>query len=110
MRKLGIERYNVPAPFAEIAVVPRSVTLPLFHSAGQNVPLEAGHSVPAPQAGTPARALVRTGAHVSRGQKVGEYTGDRTGANIHASIDGVVTLTGNGIVIEQPQERGRQHA
>ncbi|HEX7572394.1 MAG TPA: 4Fe-4S dicluster domain-containing protein [Bacteroidota bacterium] len=101
MQKLGIESYNVPAPFAEISLSPRKVTLPLFHSAGQNVP---------GQAGAPARALVRTGAHVSRGQKVGEYTGDRTGANIHASIDGVVTLTGNGMVIEQSQERGRQHA
>ena len=90
MKKMGIESYDVPAPFAEITVVPRKVTLPL-------------------NAGSPARAIVRTGAHVGRGQKVAEYTGDRTGAHIHASIDGVVTLTADGIVIEQPKEGSTQH-
>jgi Na+-translocating ferredoxin:NAD+ oxidoreductase RnfC subunit len=89
MKKMGIEAYDVPAPFAEISLSPRKVTLPFSRH---------------------ARALVRTGAHVGRGQKLGEDTGDRNGANIHASIDGVVTLTGDGIVIEQPQERSRQHA
>jgi Na+-translocating ferredoxin:NAD+ oxidoreductase RnfC subunit len=109
MRKLGIESYNVPAPFAEIAVAPRSVTIPLFQqSAGRNVPAPA--ALRAPKAGAPARALVGTGARVGRGQKIGECSGERTGAHIHASIDGIVTLTGNGIVIEQLQERSRQHA
>ena len=93
MKKLGIESYNVPAPFAGVPLPVRKVTLPLVVGAG-----------PA------ARSLVQTGAHVSRGQKVGEYTGVGTGANIHASIDGVVTLTGRGIVIEQPEERSRTHA
>jgi Na+-translocating ferredoxin:NAD+ oxidoreductase RnfC subunit len=93
MKKLGIESYDVAAPFAEIPLSVRKVTLPLFHGAG-----------------AAARSLVRTGAHVSRGQKVGEYTGEGSGANIHASIDGVVKLTGVGIVIEQQEERSRTHA
>ena len=105
MKKLGIESYNVPAPFADISLSPRKVTLRLANTEGGN----PGQNIPH-HPGAVVRPLVRTGAHVSRGQKVGECTGDRTGANIHASIDGVVTLTGNGIVIEQPQERSRQHA
>jgi Na+-translocating ferredoxin:NAD+ oxidoreductase RnfC subunit len=105
MKKLGIDGYNVPAPFAEISVEPRSVTFPLIQNSWQN----SGQSVPQ-NAGQQARALVRTGARVTRGQKIAEYTGDRTGAHIHASIDGVATLTENGIVIGQLQERRRQNA
>ena len=93
MKKLGIETYNVPAEFAGMSLMPRRVTLPL-----------SAH------AGAPVRALVRTGAHVRVGQKIGEYSGDRTGAHIHASIEGIVTLTGDGVVIEQLEERSRQHA
>jgi len=93
------------APPIAASLSPRQVTLQLANTEGQN----PGQNIPQ-RAGALVRPLVRTGARVSRGQKVGEYTGDRTGAHIHASIDGVVTLTGNGIVIEQPQERSRQHA
>jgi Na+-translocating ferredoxin:NAD+ oxidoreductase RnfC subunit len=93
MRKLGIEGYNVPAGFADTVLSPHRVTLPFKQHAG-----------------SPARALVRTGARVSRGQKIAEHQGDRTGAHIHASIDGVVTLALDGIVIEQTHERSREHA
>lgn len=88
MRKLGIERYNVPADFADIPLAPGRVTIPL--------PVNV-------------RSIVRTGERVRRGAKIGEHGGTGTGAHIHASIDGVVTSTGDRIVIEQREERSGTH-
>ncbi|HTY58848.1 MAG TPA: 4Fe-4S dicluster domain-containing protein [Bacteroidota bacterium] len=92
MKKLGIEAYNVPAPFADAALRPERVTL----APGAGAPAGGG---------APNRLLVRPGERVEPGQVVGEHSG----VNVHASIAGVVRLEGEKIVIEQQRERTRQH-
>ena len=92
MRKLGIETYNVPAPFSAAGLHPDRVTITPGGGARVN-------------AGSPARPLVRTGERVAAGQVIGEHSGVR----MHASIGGIVRLEGESIVIEQQKERTRQH-
>jgi Na+-translocating ferredoxin:NAD+ oxidoreductase RnfC subunit len=84
MKKLGITEYDVPAHFREERFSPRSVRIPL-----------------AQHIGAPARAVVQRGAAVRAGECIGEHTGDRPGANVHASINGVVRSVDEAIVIEQ---------
>jgi Na+-translocating ferredoxin:NAD+ oxidoreductase RnfC subunit len=84
IRKLGIMRYDVPAPFTEATVSPTRVRLPLLQHVG-----------------APARPVVKPGDRVRTGQIVGEHAGERPGAHVHASIDGTVTSVGDEIVIEQ---------
>jgi Na+-translocating ferredoxin:NAD+ oxidoreductase RnfC subunit len=83
MRRMGIAEYDVPAHFRDLRIAPRTVRVPLLQ-----------HS------GVPARPVVRPGARVRAGDLVGEHTGDRPGANVHASIDGVVASVDGMVVIE----------
>jgi Na+-translocating ferredoxin:NAD+ oxidoreductase RnfC subunit len=53
-------------------------------------------------AGLPAQPLVAEGQRVAQGQMIGACPNDKMGANIHASIDGVVTAVNeSGITIER---------
>jgi Na+-translocating ferredoxin:NAD+ oxidoreductase RnfC subunit len=85
MRKLGIERYNVPAPFADVPLSSRTLRFPLGRGTH--------------------RALVRAGERVRRGQRIAEHAGTAPGAHIHASLDGVVRHAGETIVIDRLAER-----
>jgi Na+-translocating ferredoxin:NAD+ oxidoreductase RnfC subunit len=51
--------------------------------------------------GAPANSLVSTGDKVKRGQLIGSCEKEKMGANIHASIDGIVIAIGERIVIEK---------
>ncbi|MBM4167822.1 MAG: NADH dehydrogenase subunit [Ignavibacteria bacterium] len=84
IRKLGVEEYNVPAPFRDAAVTPRRIRLPL-----------------AQHIGSPAEAVVSKGDRVRAGDLVGEIPKGKTGARIHASISGKVISVDSEITIEQ---------
>jgi hypothetical protein len=72
-RKLHVEAYDLPAPFAESTISPASLALPLKQSAG-----------------TPCLPTVHAGDRVTAGQVIGEPAPDALGAILHAPADGVV--------------------
>ncbi|MFM1559964.1 MAG: 4Fe-4S dicluster domain-containing protein [Roseibacillus sp.] len=84
MQKLGVKRYDVPAPWHTIDYDARKVTLPL----SQHV-------------GAPAQAVVKAGDKVSKGQLIADIPEGKLAARIHASIDGTVTAVNGAITIEQ---------
>lgn len=52
--------------------------------------------------GKPASAVVKTGETVKTGQLIASVgTEDMGGANVHASIDGIVSVNDKFIIIEQ---------
>jgi Na+-translocating ferredoxin:NAD+ oxidoreductase RnfC subunit len=81
--KLGVAAYDVPAHFTETRFRPRSVRIPLRQHIG-----------------APARAKVKPGMAVRTGECIGEHTGEKPGANVHASIDGVVKSVDDAVIIE----------
>jgi len=74
MKRLGVTEYDVPAHFADVALKPASVKIPLLQHVG-----------------VPAEPVVRVGDLVHAGQCVGEIPRGQLGSRIHASIDGRVT-------------------
>ena len=82
-RKLGLTPYDHRAEFIDIDFKPPKVIIPLSQHIGQ-----------------PAEALVRAGDKVSVGQKIGSVAENATGADIHASINGIVTQVDKNIIIE----------
>lgn len=84
MRKLGVKKYDVPAPWTDIDYDARRITLPL----SQHV-------------GAPAQAVVRPGDRVAAGQLVADIPEGKLAARIHSSIDGTVTAVNGAIVIEK---------
>lgn len=72
-RKLHVEQYDLPAPWAGEIPEPKKVILPLKQSAG-----------------VPCKALVRIGDRVVCGQKIGEPPENALGAVLHSPIDGRV--------------------
>ena len=83
IQRLGLTRYDLPAPFAEVEIQPGRVQLPLQQHVG-----------------APSVSIVAEGAQVKAGDLVAEIAEGQLGARIHASIDGVVTSVGEGIAIE----------
>lgn len=71
--RLGLTKYNSPAPLDDTLYAPQKVKIAL----SQHI-------------GVPAKAVVKKGDTVKAGQLIGEYTADKLGVGIHASIDGVV--------------------
>ncbi len=84
MKKLGVLQYDVPAHFKDIKFSPEKVRIPL----SQHI-------------GTPAVPCVNVGQPVKSGELIGEIPEGKLGANIHASIDGIVTSINSEVVIEK---------
>lgn len=82
IRKLGLLSYDAHADFDERALVPTRVAIPLQQHLG-----------------APAEPLVAAGDRVRVGQKIGAIPQGKTGANVHASINGRVTEVGESIII-----------
>ncbi len=85
MQKLGVTRYNVPAPWHDISYDARRITLPL----SQHI-------------GAPAEAVVQVGDRVEAGQTVADIPEGKLGARIHSSIAGTVSAVNGAIIIESP--------
>ncbi len=84
VQRLGLEAYDVPAPWTE----------------QRPEPAELEYSLRA-HIGAPAAATVATGETVRRGQVIGEPPAGKLGARVHASVDGTVTAVGETVVIER---------
>ncbi|MGA7161137.1 MAG: 4Fe-4S dicluster domain-containing protein [Bacteroidota bacterium] len=82
--KLGVKEYDLPAEYREKKFQPKKVRIPL----SQHI-------------GTPAVPVVKSGNVVKAGDVIGEIPEGKLGARLHASIEGVVTLHGEEIIIEQ---------
>ncbi|MBM3214201.1 NADH dehydrogenase subunit [Candidatus Poribacteria bacterium] len=73
IRKLGLEPYDVAAPWTELDWKPSAVRIALRQHVG-----------------APSVPVVEAGARVSRGQAIAEIPEKALGARVHSSIDGVV--------------------
>ena len=82
-RRLGLVQYDNPAPFADIAVQPARVRLPLKQHVG-----------------APAQPVVQAGDRVEAGDLVAEIPEGELGARIHASISGTIQALDPEIVIQ----------
>jgi Na+-translocating ferredoxin:NAD+ oxidoreductase RnfC subunit len=71
--RLGVSRYDVPAPFTENFAQVKKVRIPLKMHIG-----------------VPAAGIVKIGDAVEKGQLIAAMEENRLGANIHASISGTV--------------------
>lgn len=83
MGKLGISEFDVPSHIRKQSLSPRLVRLPLQQHVGE-----------------PAIPVVKQGQRVNKGDVVAEIAGNKLGARIHASIDGIVTAIEQEIIIE----------
>jgi len=81
--RLGLMRYDVPAPLTEVGTTFRRVKLLLKQHIG-----------------VPAMPVVRVGDRVQAGDVVGEIPSGKMGARVHASISGVVREVSNAVVIK----------
>ncbi len=82
MKKLNVTRYNVPTPFRNEEIQTRRVKIPLKQHIG-----------------APAEAIVKTGEKVNKGDLIGKVSPKNLGANIHASIDGIVKEANDEFVV-----------
>jgi len=73
-KKLDVEVYERATPFVEDSPTPKVVKVLLKQHTG-----------------TPAKSFVAVGKRVSKGEQIGRMDEGNLGANIHASIDGVVS-------------------
>ena len=73
-KKLNVEVYERATPFVEDSPSPKVVKILLKQHTG-----------------APANSTVAVGDKVSRGEQIGKMEEGKLGANIHSSIDGVVT-------------------
>lgn len=84
INRLGLVKYDVPAPLTDVSTQYSRVTLQL----SQHI-------------GAPAQPIVQVGDRVKMGDMVGQIPQGALGAPIHASIDGVIReVTNEAIVIE----------
>ena len=72
--RMGLSRYDVPAPYDPEPLVPKRVRIPLRQHVGR-----------------PAEAAVKEGEWVRAGDAVGRLPAKALSARVHASIDGRVT-------------------
>lgn len=83
IERLGLGRYDVPAPLQEKEIQVDKVTVPLKQHIGM-----------------PAVPQVKPGDHVQKGDLIGKAEETKVGANVHASISGYVTaVTGEYVEI-----------
>lgn len=80
--RLGLGKYDRPAPYEDIEYKPKKVKLML----NQHI-------------GAPGTLLVSEGEKVTAGQLVANVPADALGVNIHASIDGTVTHVAEKFII-----------
>jgi Na+-translocating ferredoxin:NAD+ oxidoreductase RnfC subunit len=83
MAKLGLGEFNNVGPLTEHTFAPRKVNVLLKQHAG-----------------APAVPVVKSGDRVREGDLLASMETGKLGARIHASIDGVVTVNKDAIVIE----------
>jgi Na+-translocating ferredoxin:NAD+ oxidoreductase RnfC subunit len=81
--RLGLGEFNNVGPLHEHSFSPRKVNLPLKQHAG-----------------LPAVPVVKCGDRVRAGDLLAVPQQGKLGARIHASIDGVVTVTNEAVLIE----------
>jgi len=74
INKLRLKEYDYHTPYTSASPDPASVKIMLKQHAGQ-----------------PSKAIVKTGQHVSLGERIASVPDDSLGANIHSSIEGMVT-------------------
>ena len=79
--RLGLKKYDVPAPLTEETVVCKKVRVPLDRYVG-----------------APAKATVAVGDTVEYGQIIGEFSEKALSVNVHASISGKVTVVNDKFV------------
>ena len=84
--RLGLSRYNFPAPLDETEIPAKKVKIML----SQHI-------------GAPAEAVVKVGDMVKRGQTVGEGAADKLSVSVHASIDGKIVEVNDRYVTIQAQ-------
>ena len=84
IQKLGLHRFVNKGPLLEEKFEPRRAVLPLKQHAG-----------------APAKAAVRVGDRVRRGQVIAAPEEGKLGAVLHASIDGVIKDVNGAVVIER---------
>ena len=82
MKKFALEKYDVPAPWQDIAVTPRQLILPLKQAAG-----------------VPNKPIVKKGDEITVGQPLGEISDKDLGAIIHAPIAGIVAEVTDDLII-----------
>ena len=80
--RLGLTSYDKPAPLRCEAITGSVVRIPMKQHVG-----------------APAKATVTVGQQVRCGDLIGQAPADGLGANVHASIDGVITEANDCIVI-----------
>ncbi len=80
--KLGLNRFDNRGPLSDLMFDPVRVTIPLRQHAG-----------------APAVASVQKGDRVRRGDSIGQVPRDQLGADVHASIDGVVESVSDTCVV-----------
>ncbi|NLY30951.1 MAG: electron transport complex protein RnfC [Firmicutes bacterium] len=81
--RVGLDEYNIPAPWSEVQFSPRQVVIPLKQHVG-----------------VPAEPLVKVGERVEAGQVIAVSPPNKLGAAVHASIPGrVQEVTKTEIVI-----------
>lgn len=83
VERLGLQKYDFPAPAVDIGFTPGKVRIPMKQHLG-----------------APARPVVKEGDRVTEGQLIGEIPGDALSARVHASIPGYVMSVDSDIVIE----------
>lgn len=84
IRRLGLEKYDSPAPLSDIALEPARVVIPLQQHIGK-----------------PCVPAVSVGEMVERGQPIGRVPDGELGAPVHASITGRVMAIDSYITIER---------
>jgi Na+-translocating ferredoxin:NAD+ oxidoreductase RnfC subunit len=84
MTKLGVKRYDQPAPWQNIEYAASKVTLPLRQHVG-----------------VPAEPVVKVGDKVRRGQLIADIPAGKLAARLHSSIDGTITAVNGAITIEK---------
>lgn len=82
IQRLGLTKWDRPAPMDGVTVQPRSVRIPL----SQHI-------------GTPASPTVQVGDRVTLGQMIGTVPPTKLGVPVHASVSGVVTAVSDTIDI-----------
>jgi Na+-translocating ferredoxin:NAD+ oxidoreductase RnfC subunit len=81
--RLGLGEFNNTGPLIDYEFAPRKVTIPLKQHAG-----------------APAVPVMKSGDHVRAGDLLASPEPGKLGARVHASIDGVVTIIADSVVIE----------
>jgi len=83
--RLGLEEYDLPAPLIEVEFTPKEVKIPLAQHIGK-----------------PSVPIVKVGEKVEKGQLIGVIPKvNDVGANIHASLTGIVETVGDSIIIRR---------